>query len=99
MNKDNSQECVEWLRTFKRAPKYQNLSRKSPEEKLRCQHEDIAFNYLRDNYFKPKNPYKPTLCDKFRVFPFIVDKFNTLKGTDITFIAANSSSSSSSSSI
>ena len=96
---DKTQECLEWLRTFKRAPKYQSLNKKSPKEKVRCRPENIAFNYLMNNYFKLKNPRKPTLCEEFRVFPFIVDKFNTLKGTAITVTSTSSSSSSSLSSI
>jgi len=97
--KDTTQKCLEWLSTNKRLPKVQALSRKSPEEKLRCRPEDTVYYYLYDHYFKPKNPRRPTLCDVFRVFPFIVEKYNTLKGTAITVIAVSSSSSSSSSSI
>ena len=96
---DKTQECLVWLSTHKREPKSQHLSLKSPEERARCRPEDIAHCYLYNNYFKAKNPIKPTLCEKFRVFPFIVVKYNTLKGTAITVIAASSSSSSSSSSI
>jgi len=96
---DNTQMCLEWLNTHKREPKNQHLYLKSPEEKVRCGPENSAYKYLYGHFFKLKNPIKPTLCDKFRVFPFLVEKYNTLKGTDISVIAASSSSSSSSSSI
>jgi len=62
------------------------LSTRTEEEKILRRPEQTAYDYLKNNYFASK-PSKSTLCEKFRVFPLVVAKYNKVRGTKITVIS------------